>query len=98
MEKIIREKEDILARMKNNFDRMRSEARNAEHLTANLRSQQAEQARPGPLFGNSNFLFGPSNSRSFSRLHVHSSMNGMNFNGFNGNQFGDEQLLEGLGD
>ncbi len=36
--------------------------------------------------------------RSQTRLHVHSSMNALPFTGFNqyNNNYGDEQLLEGL--
>lgn len=32
------------------------------------------------------------------RIHVHSSMNGIHFSGFNHHSMADEQLLEGLGD
>ena len=44
-------------------------------------------------------LFGQGmGSRSQNRIHIHSNPNGMNFNGFNGGNMVDEQLLEGLGE
>lgn len=58
--------------------------------------QQNEQPRQVPnLFSNGNSY---ARNHQQQRFYVHSNTNGINFGGFNGHsQFGDEQLLEGLG-
>lgn len=49
----------------------------------------------GPFLGNGANL-GQNNARGFNRMN--GPPLGGNFGGFNGSHFGDEQLLEGLGD
>ena len=94
MEKVIREKDEMVSMMKQNFERMRTEARNAQVVTAQLRKEQ-EQRQPQPsLFANNmgppqHFGQGISGSRSNNRIHVHSNPNGVNFNGFNGGSMAD---------
>ena len=92
---MIREKDEMVTMMKQNFERMRTEARNAQVVTAQLRKEQ-EQPRQSPsnIFGNNmgppqQFGQGISGSRSNNRIHVHSNPNGMNFNGFNGGSMAD---------
>ena len=94
----------MVSLMKQNYERMRTEARNAQVVTAQLRKEQ-EQPRPSQpnIFSNNMgppqpFGQGISGSRSSNRIHVHSNPNGVNFNGFNGGSMADEQLLEGLGE
>ena len=90
MERIIMEKMELLNHMKNNYDSMRSQARSAASLTDKLRYEQNNMQR------HNNGMHPSNGMRSQTRLHVHSSMNGLNFNGFNNYGPNDEQLLEGL--
>jgi hypothetical protein len=94
MEKIIREKDDMVTMMKEQHAKMRTEARNAKIMTAQFRQEQEQprhQVQPS-------FAPGLVGSRSGNRIHLHSHQNGVHFNGFNGGSMADEQLLEGLGD
>lgn len=76
---------------------MRTEARNAQVVTAQLRREQEQPRQPQPqpnIFGNNMgtpqpFGQGVSGSRSNNRIHVHSNPNGLNFNGFNGGSMAD---------
>lgn len=72
--------------MKDNLERMRNETKNAEKTTASFRNQ-------GSLFVGGNLV--NLNGRGVGRMN---GPPGINFGGFNNNHFGDEQLLEGLGD
>ena len=95
----------MLNSMKSHWQRLSVEVRNAEFVTENLRAQQQQSERQV----NNNFFvnqvpqglgFRPNmqGTKSHTRLHMHSSSNGMNFGGFNNHSYGDEQLLDGLGD
>ena len=88
--------------MRANVEKMKYEVKNAEGATSKLRYEQNNdyQRQPNTLFSNNNVsnntLGGNvTGCRSQTRLYVHSSINGMQFNGFNnyGGSYGDEQLL-----
>jgi hypothetical protein len=80
---------------------MKYEVKNAEGATSKLRYEQNNdyQRQPNSLSSNnhvSNNTLGGNvtGCRSHSRLYVHSSLNGIQFNGFNNyGGHGDEQLL-----
>jgi len=84
---------------------MKSEVRTAEGATSKLRYEQKNEFLRQPPNPFSNNVHPNSNTsaanvtgcRSQTKLFVHSSLNGMQFNGFNNySNFADEQLLEGL--
>jgi hypothetical protein len=72
---------------------VRIELRNAQEVTEQMKYQQQQQQNQRPLFG-------AQGSRNPTRLHVHSTANGVNFGGFGygSSNYADEQLLEGLSD
>jgi hypothetical protein len=99
---MIIEKEEIINIMRTNVEKIKYEVKNAEGATSKLRCEQSKDyQRP------KNYLFNINNPvsdntlggnvtgcRSQTRLYVHSSLNGMQFNGFNNyGGYGDEQLL-----
>lgn len=99
---MISEKEEIINTMRANMEKIKYEVKNAEGATSKLRYEQNNeyQRPPSNLFNNNNPVSNNTlggnvtGCRSQTRLYVHSSLNGMQFNGFNNyGGYNDEQLL-----